>query len=52
MPGGGLEWGESAEAAAHRELAEETGLNATLGWVSSRWTGVERATASLPRARR
>jgi 8-oxo-dGTP diphosphatase len=40
MPGGGMEWGESPEATAHREFAEETGLSATLGpvlGVFSRW---------------
>ncbi len=48
MPGGGLEWGESAEAAAHRELAEETGLTATLGsviGVFSRWFTSEESVA-------
>ena len=31
MPGGGMDWGESAEAAAHRELDEETGLSVNAG---------------------
>ena len=40
MPGGGIDWGESAEAAAHRELDEETGFTVTLGpviGIFSRW---------------
>ena len=48
MPGGGMDWGESAEAAAHRELDEETGLSATLGsviGVFSRWFTKEESAA-------
>ncbi len=40
MPGGRMEWSESARETAHRELLEETGLTATLGTVAgvfSRW---------------
>lgn len=40
MPGGGMQWGESAAETAQRELLEETGLSATIGpvaWVFSRW---------------
>jgi 8-oxo-dGTP diphosphatase len=33
MPGGGMEWGESPEATASRELLEETGLEGTIGAV-------------------
>ena len=46
MPGGGMEWGESPEQTAHRELAEETGLAASLGpvlGVFSRWYTAEEA---------
>jgi 8-oxo-dGTP diphosphatase len=40
MPGGGMEWGESPEATAVRELEEETGFKASVGpvlGVFSQW---------------
>lgn len=48
LPGGGMDWGESAEVTAHRELDEETGLTATLGsiiGVFSRWFTKEESAA-------
>jgi len=48
MPGGGMEWGESAEETAVRELEEETGLTATIGpvlGVYSRWFTAEESFA-------
>jgi ADP-ribose pyrophosphatase YjhB (NUDIX family) len=50
LPGGAMEWGESPEATAHRELAEETGLTAMLGpvlGVFSRWYTEDEAVAGV-----
>ncbi len=41
-----MEWGESPEQTAHRELAEESGLTATLGGICgvfSRWYDADSA---------
>ena len=46
MPGGAMEWGETMEQTAHRELDEETGLTAELGEVRgvfSRWYTAEQS---------
>lgn len=51
MPGGGIEWGESAELAATRELAEETGLSADLGpvlGIYSRWYTADESVRGEP----
>ncbi len=51
MPGGGMEWGETAEQTALRELEEETGLSARLGsvlGVFSRWFSAEEAALGEP----
>lgn len=51
MPGGGVEWGESAEWTAERELAEETGMSAHLGpvlGVYSRWYTAEESFRGEP----
>jgi 8-oxo-dGTP diphosphatase len=51
MPGGGMEWNESAQETAHREVLEETGLTATIGSVAgvySRWLTAEEAVRGEP----
>jgi len=51
LPGGAMEWGESAHETAHRELLEETGLTATLGDVAgvfSKWFTAEESTQGAP----
>ncbi len=48
MPGGDMEWGETPEQTARRELAEESGLTADVGrpiGVFSRWVGEHESTS-------
>ena len=50
-PGGSLEWGESPEATARRELLEETGLSAELGpilAIYSSWYTAEESALGTP----
>jgi ADP-ribose pyrophosphatase YjhB (NUDIX family) len=51
MPGGGMEWGESAAQTGLRELAEETGLQGSFGrvlGVFSRWYTAEESWRGEP----
>ena len=48
LPGGGMDWGESPEQTARRELTEETGLTARIGrplGVFSRWVDDHESTS-------
>jgi 8-oxo-dGTP diphosphatase len=50
-PGGSMEWGESPEATARRELFEETGLSADLGpilGIYSSWYTAEESVLGTP----
>jgi 8-oxo-dGTP diphosphatase len=51
MPGGAMEWGETPEEAALRELDEETGLAARIGpvvGIFSHWFGAEESSRGEP----